>query len=83
MARCLPVRYGIDEYVDVKFLGEAAEDPESIEEALQSRLSKQWQEAADAEFQPLIDSGTWNYQRAGSQLDVSGYLQLSLEVMEQ
>ena len=41
------------------FLGEAAEDPESIEEALQSQLSKQWQEAADAEFQSLIDTGTW------------------------
>jgi len=45
-----PVRYGIDEYVDMAFLGEAAEDPESIKEALQSQLSKQWQEAADAEF---------------------------------
>ena len=52
-----PVRYGIDEYIDMAFLGEAAEDPESIEEALQSRLSKQWQEVADAEFQSLIDDG--------------------------
>ena len=31
-----PVRYGIDEYIDMAFLGKAAEDPESIEEALQS-----------------------------------------------
>jgi len=38
------VRYGIDEYVDMSCIGEA-EDPESIEEALQSRLSKKWQEA--------------------------------------
>jgi len=43
----------------VTFLGEAAEDPKSIEETLQSRLSKHWQEAADAEFQSLIDNGTW------------------------
>ena len=41
------------------FLGEAAEDSESIEEALHSRLSKQWQEATNAEFQSLIDDGTW------------------------
>ena len=41
------------------FLDEAAEDPESIEEALQSRLSEQQQEVADAEFQSLIDNRTW------------------------
>jgi len=40
----------------VEFLGEAAENPK---EALQSRLSKHWQEAADPEFLSLIDNGTW------------------------
>ena len=34
--RRLPVTHGIDEYIDMAFLSEAAEDPESIEEALQS-----------------------------------------------
>ena len=40
--------------------------------SLQSRLPKQWQEAADAKFQSLIDNGTWELvelPRAGSQLD--------------
>ena len=46
-------------YTDMAFLGEVAEDPESIKEALQSRLYKQWQEAADIEFQSLIDNSTW------------------------
>ena len=46
-------------HTDMAFLGEAAEDPESIEVALQSQLSKQCQEAADAEFQSLIDNSTW------------------------
>ena len=36
-----PVRYGIDEYTDVALLdGSQTEDPQSIEEALWSRLSK-------------------------------------------
>ena len=49
----------------------------SIEEALQSQLSKQCQEVADAKFQSLIDNGTWelvHLPKAEGQLDVSGYL---------
>ena len=38
--RIIPVRYGIDEYVDIAFLG--GEEPQSIEEALGSKLSKKW-----------------------------------------
>jgi len=52
--RCPLVRYGIDDYVDMACIGKA-EDPESIEEALQSRLSKKWQEVVDLEFQSLTD----------------------------
>ena len=33
--------------------------PQSIEEALQSRLSKKWQEAAYSEFQSLTENNTW------------------------
>ena len=36
--RTVPVRYGIDEYIDIEFLG--GEEPQSIEEALDSKLSK-------------------------------------------
>jgi len=53
------IRYDIDEYTDVAFLGESqTEDPKSIEEALQSRLSKKWQEAADSEFQSPTENNT-------------------------
>ena len=55
-----PVRYGIDEYTDMALLGGSqTEDPQSIEEALRSRLSKKWQEAADSEFQSLTENNTW------------------------
>ena len=58
--RRLPVRYGIDEYTDMALLGGSqTEDHQSIEEALQSRLSKKWQEAADSEFQSLTENNTW------------------------
>ena len=46
--RTMPVRYGIDEYVDIAFLD--GEEPHSIEEALDSKLSKKWKEAADSEY---------------------------------
>ena len=54
-----PIRYGIDEYVDTAFLGEGQiEEPKSIEEALESKLSKKWKEAADSEYKSLIENGT-------------------------
>ena len=55
--RTVPIRYGIDEYVDTAFLGE--EEPQSIEEALNSGLSNKWKEAADSEYQSLMENGTW------------------------
>jgi len=54
--------------------------------ALQSRLSKKWEEAADSEFQSLTEHGTWELvelPKAGGQLDVSGYSKRSMAVMEQ
>ena len=36
-----PIRYGIDEYVDTAFLGGGRiEEPQSVEEALESKLFK-------------------------------------------
>ena len=55
--RPMPVRYGIDEYIDIAFLG--GEEPQSIKEALDSKLSKKWKEAADSEYQSLMENGTW------------------------
>ena len=46
--RTIPVWYGIDEYVDIGFLG--GEEPQSIDEALDSKLSKKWKEATDSEY---------------------------------
>uniref|UniRef100_A0A1X7U146 Reverse transcriptase Ty1/copia-type domain-containing protein n=1 Tax=Amphimedon queenslandica TaxID=400682 RepID=A0A1X7U146_AMPQE len=34
-------------------------DPVSIEEALESKLSQHWKEAADSEYQSLMDNETW------------------------
>ena len=56
--RSVPVRYGIDEYIDIAFLG--SEDPISIEEALESKLSHHWKEAADSEYKSLMDNETWD-----------------------
>jgi len=58
--RTVPIQYGIDEYVDTAFLGGGQiDEPHSIEEALESRLSKSWKEAADSEYQSLIENETW------------------------
>ena len=49
--RIAPIRYEIDEYVDTAFLGVSQiAEPQSIEEALESKLSKKWKEAADSEY---------------------------------
>ena len=56
--RSAPIRYGIDEYyVDAAFLGATnEEEPKSIEEALKNKI---WKEAADCEYQSLMDNETW------------------------
>ena len=58
--RIAPIKYGIDEYVDTAFLGGGQiEEPQSIEETLEGKLSKKWKEAADSEYKSLKKNGTW------------------------
>ena len=46
----VPIRYGIDEIVDTAFLGGSQiEEPQSIEEALEGKLSEKWKETANSE----------------------------------
>ena len=55
--RTAPVRYGINEFVDTAFLDEVQiEEPKSIEEALKDQ---EWKEAADSEYQSLMENETW------------------------
>ena len=55
--RTAPVRYGIDEFVDTAFLDEVqVEEPKSIDEALKDQ---EWKEAADSEYQSLMENETW------------------------
>ena len=55
--RTAPVRYGINEFVDTAFLDEVqTEEPKSIEEALKDQ---EWKEAADSEYQSLMENETW------------------------
>ncbi len=57
-----PVRFGIDEYVSLldefAFAG-AEEDPRTIDEALRRPDADKWKQAADVEFQALLDNETW------------------------
>ena len=55
--RTVPIRYGIDEYIDIALLGN--EEPQSINEALKGKESRQWKEAADLEYQSLMENQTW------------------------
>uniref|UniRef100_A0A1X7STM5 Reverse transcriptase Ty1/copia-type domain-containing protein n=1 Tax=Amphimedon queenslandica TaxID=400682 RepID=A0A1X7STM5_AMPQE len=50
-------RYCNDEYIYIAILGSG--DPVGIEEALESKLSQHWKEAADSEYQSLMDNETW------------------------
>ena len=55
-----PISYGINEFVDTALLGGGQiEEPQSIEEALESKLSEKWKEAADSEYKSLMENGTW------------------------
>ena len=63
--RRLPVRYGIDEYVDTakNHVNHVAYchfiQPKTMEEALNSEHRKEWKEAADSEYSSLIENKTW------------------------
>lgn len=52
-------RYGIDEYADLALRASEIEEPNSIEEALKGDHAKQWKQAADAEYQSLMENNTW------------------------
>ena len=66
------VRYGIDEFADMA-VEDAVEDsvphfayracqivePQTMEEALSSDHAKEWKEAADSEYESLIENETW------------------------
>ena len=68
------VRYGIAEFVDTAFLDEVQiEEPKSIEEALKDQ---EWKEAADSEYQSLMENETWKLVKLPteeSQLNANGY----------
>ena len=59
--RTVPIRYGIDEYVDTVLV--ACSEPQSITEALESEMSEQWEEAANLEYQSLMENKTWELVR--------------------
>ena len=53
----MPIRYGIDKFVDTAFLGGGQiEEPQNIEEALEGKLSEKWKEAADSEYKSLMEN---------------------------
>ena len=78
------VRYGIDEFVDIAFLDQVQmEGPETIGEALKDEKLK---DAADTEYQLLMDHETWKLVKLPttveeSQLDANGSLRQSTQVM--
>ena len=81
--RIASTRYGIDEYVGTVLMTQI-EEPQSITKALESDLSEQWREAADSEYQSLMQNETWNvwnYLKDVNLLDVSGYSRQNEEVM--
>ena len=55
-----PVRYGYDEYAEVMLKAVECPEPRTLQEALSSNQPAQWKEAADAEYQSLLDSHTWD-----------------------
>lgn len=59
------IRFGFDEFADAARVDHVVlnvcqvKEPTTIEEALASEHSKQWKEAADSEFESLMDNETW------------------------
>ena len=50
----------MDEYVSMAIGDNHTEEPNTLEEALASQHSREWKEAADSEYQSLIDNDTWD-----------------------
>ena len=66
-----PTKYGVDEYVDtasctlddhahhVTYNVSQIKEPVTMEEAMASKYSAQWKQAADSEYESLISNETW------------------------
>ena len=63
-----PVRFGIDEYADtataniphVAYVAHQIAEPNTMDEALAGDLSNEWKEAADLEYDSLLQNETWD-----------------------
>ena len=61
-----PVRYGVDEYTaaaNAEHVASAAyqiAEPQTMDEALGSDYSTEWKQAADAEYDSLMENQTWD-----------------------
>ena len=89
------VRYGIDEFADMA-VEDAVEDsvphfayracqimePQTMEEALSSDHAKEWKEAADSEYESLIENETWELVELPSGRKPIGCLRSNMEAME-
>lgn len=61
------IRYGFDDLADISavetqhiaFKVSEIDEPTTIKEALSGKHSKQWKEAADAEYKALMENDTW------------------------
>ena len=61
------IRYGFDEYADVStkqvqhlaYKASEIDEPTTFEEALSGNYSKEWEAAANAEYQSLLENNTW------------------------
>ena len=63
--RKAPTRYGYDEYADVVTVDHYANvchvtEPITLKEALMTSNAKEWQEAADLEYESLLENETWD-----------------------
>ena len=61
------IRYGFDEYADIStkqvqhlaYKASEIDEPTTFEEALSGNYSKEWEAAANAEYQSLLENNTW------------------------
>lgn len=60
-----PKRYGFEEFADVATVDHYANlccvtEPKTLEEAMSSPNAKEWKEAADLEYESLLENDTWD-----------------------
>ena len=58
--RKLPTRYKDEECLAVNSLTANIDEPESVKEALNGQMSKNWEEAMNNEYESLLTNGTWD-----------------------